>query len=117
LPIIEEDREKPNVDLALVSEAWWPVVVSDSKPTEPPTHGARRWVAKPAQAHKHRLLHAIPKDVPEQRSCIENTERSLAFIAQPEELLKEIEDVENMGQLIVYVFQLSYPFTLGQLTS
>jgi hypothetical protein len=61
-------------------------------------------------------LQAIPKDVPEQRRCIESTERGLAFIAKPEEFLKEIEDVENVGQLIIYVFQLPYPLALGQLT-
>jgi hypothetical protein len=58
-------------------------------------------------------LQAIPKDVPEQRRCIESTERGFAFIAESEEFLKEIEDVEDMGQLIVYVFQFPYPIGLG----
>ena len=55
--------------------------------------------------------------MPEQRGCVESTERGLAFIAEPEEFLKEIEDVKNMGQLIIYVFQLPYPLALGQLAS
>jgi hypothetical protein len=58
-------------------------------------------------------LKAIPKNVPEQWGCIESTEGGLAFIAESEEFLEEIEGVEDMGQLIVDVFQFPYPIGLG----
>jgi hypothetical protein len=58
-------------------------------------------------------LQAIPKDVPEQRRCVESIERGRAFITESEEFLKEIEDVENMGQLVVNVFQFPDPIGFG----
>jgi TnpA family transposase len=44
LPITEEGQVRSSIDLSFVSESWWPFLVPDAKPTEMPTHVARRWL-------------------------------------------------------------------------
>jgi hypothetical protein len=34
---------KPAMDLSFVAESWWPLVAPEAKPSETPTHVARRW--------------------------------------------------------------------------
>ncbi len=45
-PVVEEEggnRPRPFLDLSFVGELWWPLVVPETRPTETPTHIARRW--------------------------------------------------------------------------
>src|SRR5579864_508337 len=72
-------------------------------------------VAKPAQAHEHGLLKAVLVDTPEQRGLIECIESGFALVAGPGYFFKEIENIDNMGDLILDMLQLLQPFRFAQL--